>query len=52
MAITLLWILNTDRVPARWRNRPAANVVMGVIALLFVWLAVTQVQNAVEKVLG
>ena len=44
LAITLLWILNTDRVPREWRNRIYSNVVMGLCALVFVALAVHQVR--------
>ena len=52
MAITMLWILNTSRTPAEWRNGPVVNVLMAICAALFAWLAVTQVQNAVEKFIG
>ena len=52
LAVTLLWILNTARTPKEWRNGPVVNVLMGVCALLFAWLAVTQVQGAVERALG
>ena len=52
LAVTLLWILNTARTPREWRNGPVVNVLMGVCALLFAWLAVTQVQGAVERALG
>jgi Mn2+/Fe2+ NRAMP family transporter len=51
LAITLLWILNTDRVPRQWRNKVAANVVMVVCALVFVALAVQQVRSAISSVL-
>ncbi|WP_022925860.1 Nramp family divalent metal transporter [Serinicoccus marinus] len=52
LAVTLLWILNTARTPKEWRNGPVVNVLMGICALLFAWLAVTQVQGAVERALG
>ncbi len=51
LAITLLWILNTDRVPAQHRNRAAANVVLAVCALAFLALAVDNVRGAVAGVL-
>lgn len=47
LAITLLWILNTDRVPREWRNGPVSNVLMGLVALAFVALAVTEFSKAV-----
>jgi Mn2+/Fe2+ NRAMP family transporter len=51
LAVTLLWLLNTDRVPARWRNGAFTNVVMGVCALAFAALAVDQVRNLVTGLL-
>ncbi len=42
LAITLLWILNTDRVPRQWRNGPLSNTLMALCALAFVALAVTE----------
>ncbi|GMA20541.1 hypothetical protein GCM10025862_25620 [Arsenicicoccus piscis] len=47
LAVTLLWILNTDRVPRQWRNRLGSNVLMGLCALVFVALAVTELQKLV-----
>ena len=29
LAVTLLWLLNTDRTPAEWRNKLHSNVLMG-----------------------
>lgn len=51
LAITLLWILNTDRVPREWRNRAWSNVAMVVIALAFVALAVNELWGQVQKLL-
>lgn len=42
LALTLLWILNTDRVPRTWRNGPLSNILMALCALTFVTLAVTE----------
>ena len=42
LALTLLWILNTDRVPRQWRNGPLSNILMAICALTFVTLAVTE----------
>ncbi|WP_299520344.1 Nramp family divalent metal transporter [uncultured Serinicoccus sp.] len=52
LAVTLLWILNTSRTPQEWRNGPVVNVLMGICALLFAWLALTQVQGALERAFG
>ena len=51
LAITLLWILNTDRVPREWRNRISSNVVMGLCALAFLALAVHQVRVVITGAL-
>lgn len=47
MAVTLLWILNTDRVPRQWRNGWWSNGVMVACAVLFTWLAVIQIDKAI-----
>ena len=46
LALTLLWILNSDRVPRQWRNGPLSNVLMVLCALAFVALAITELQKA------
>ncbi|RII93508.1 divalent metal cation transporter [Clavibacter michiganensis] len=51
LAITLLVLLNTDRTPRAWRNRPLSNTVMGLSALLFVVLGVQQLVMEVGKLL-
>jgi Mn2+/Fe2+ NRAMP family transporter len=51
LAITLLVLLNTDRSPRAWRNRPLSNTVMGLSALLFVVLGVQQLVTEVGKLL-
>lgn len=50
MAITLLWILNTDRTPAAWRNSLGINIMMGLCALAFAALAVDQLRGAIMRV--
>lgn len=45
LAVTLLWLLNTDRVPATWRNKLHSNVAMGIVALTFVALAVDELRK-------
>ncbi|WP_151526711.1 Nramp family divalent metal transporter [Serinicoccus kebangsaanensis] len=52
LAVTLLWILNTDRTPSEWRNGLVVNILMGICALLFAWLALTQLQGAFERAFG
>ncbi|GAB3256912.1 Nramp family divalent metal transporter [Alteromonas gracilis] len=42
LAITLLVLLNSDRVPDEWRNRWFSNVAMSLVALAFVALAVNE----------
>ncbi|MGN7867298.1 Nramp family divalent metal transporter [Paracoccus sp. 22332] len=51
MAITLLWILNTARTPAEWRNGLVVNIMMGLCALTFAALAVDQLRGAIMRVL-
>lgn len=36
LAITLVWLLNSDRVPQQWRNRWRHNVGLGLVTLFFV----------------
>ncbi len=48
LAVTLLWLLNTDRTPAEWRNKLHSNVLMVIIALAFVALCVNEVRKAVS----
>ena len=48
LAITLLWLLNTDRVPQRWRNRWWTNLALVLCAAVFAWLAVTELVETVR----
>jgi Mn2+/Fe2+ NRAMP family transporter len=50
MAVTLLWLLNTDRVPTAWRNKAWTNVLLVLCALAFAALAVDQVRSAISGV--
>ncbi len=50
LAVTLLWLLNTDRTPTEWRNKLHSNVLMVLIALAFVALCVNEVRKAVAGV--
>jgi Mn2+/Fe2+ NRAMP family transporter len=47
LAITLLWILNSDRVPGEWRNKLGSNVLMALTALVFVGFAANELYEAV-----
>lgn len=47
LAITLLWLLNTDRTPAEWRNKLHSNVLMALCALAFIALCVNEVRKAI-----
>jgi Mn2+/Fe2+ NRAMP family transporter len=50
LAVTLLWLLNTDRTPEEWRNRLAGNISLLLVAAAFVALAVNQVYTALTGV--
>ncbi|WP_306317797.1 MULTISPECIES: Nramp family divalent metal transporter [unclassified Streptomyces] len=43
LALTLVWLLNSSRTPARWRNGWLSNGMLSVAGLLFVVLCVKQV---------
>lgn len=42
LSITLLWILNSDRVPRQWRNGLLSNTLMGVCTVFFLALAANE----------
>lgn len=48
LAITLLWLLNTDRTPQEWRNKLHSNVLMALIAVAFVALCVNEVRKQID----
>ena len=48
LSITLLWLLNTDRVPREWRNKLPSNIAMVVCAVAFIALAANEVRKAVS----
>lgn len=50
LSVTLLWILNTDRVPREWSNKASSNVLMVLCALAFFALAVNEIVKAVRAV--
>ncbi|KUN34353.1 iron transporter [Streptomyces longwoodensis] len=43
LALTLVWLLNSDRTPRPWRNGPLSNGMLALAALLFLVLCVKQV---------
>ncbi|GHG31274.1 iron transporter [Deinococcus indicus] len=49
LAVTLLWLLNTDRTPGEWRNRAWSNAAMIVCTLIFTVLAVTELAKQLAK---
>lgn len=51
LALTLLGLLNSDRVPRQWRNGPLANTVLGVCALMFLAVGANELYNALTLVL-
>jgi Mn2+/Fe2+ NRAMP family transporter len=46
LSVTLLWILNTDRVPRQWRNKLPANIALVLCTLAFGALAVNEIRKA------
>jgi Mn2+/Fe2+ NRAMP family transporter len=52
LAITLLWLLNTDRTPVEWRNKLHSNVLMALCALAFLALCVNEVRKATADFWG
>ncbi|WP_149183886.1 Nramp family divalent metal transporter [Streptomyces sp. TRM49041] len=45
LALTLLWLLNSSRTPAEWRNSWLSNGVLGAAGVLFLVLCVEQVRE-------
>ncbi|MFD5869649.1 Nramp family divalent metal transporter [Streptomyces sp. NPDC060322] len=45
LALTLLWLLNSERTPREWRNGWLSNGMLGTAGLLFVVLCVQQVRE-------
>lgn len=43
LALTLIWLLNSSRVPKEWRSGWISNGLLGVSALLFIVLSVNEV---------
>ncbi|WP_210650224.1 Nramp family divalent metal transporter [Nocardioides sp. SYSU D00065] len=51
LAVTLLWLLNTDRTPREWRNKLHSNVLMALCALAFLALCVNELRKATAQYL-
>lgn len=49
LAITLLPLLNTHRVPKEWRNRWHTNTALVITAVLFIWLGIYQLVTTIMK---
>lgn len=45
LALTLLWLLNTDRTPRQWRNGLLSNALLTVSGMLFIVLCVQQIRD-------
>ena len=50
LAVTLLWLLNTDRTPAEWRNRAFSNIALALCALAFAAVAVNEIRKAIALI--
>jgi len=48
LSVTLLWILNTDRVPRQWRNKLPSNIALVLCTLTFGALAVNEIVKALR----
>ncbi len=48
LALTLVWLLNSSRTPAEWRNGMLSNVMLVAAGLLFVVLCVQQLRELFE----
>ncbi|MFD4142418.1 MULTISPECIES: Nramp family divalent metal transporter [unclassified Streptomyces] len=45
LALTLIWLLNSERTPREWRNGTVSNSMLALAGLLFLVLAVKQVMD-------
>jgi Mn2+/Fe2+ NRAMP family transporter len=43
LALTLIWLLNSKRVPAQWRSGWLSNGLLGIAALLFIVLSANEI---------
>lgn len=49
LAVTLLWLLNTDRTPREWHNKLWTNVALVLCALAFAALAVNELRGVLTE---
>lgn len=49
LALTLIWLLNSSRVPKEWRNGRLSNTLLTCAALLFIVLCVSEVVNLITR---
>jgi Mn2+/Fe2+ NRAMP family transporter len=49
LALTLLWLLNSDRTPREWRNGVLSNVLLTMAAALFIYLCVDELARIVSS---
>ena len=47
LSVTLLWLLNTDRVPREWRNKLPSNIALVLCTLAFGALALNEIRKAI-----
>ncbi|MGP5007992.1 Nramp family divalent metal transporter [Brachybacterium tyrofermentans] len=52
LALTLLFLLNSRHIPQQWRNGWMLNLVLGIVALLFIVLGVNQLFGALSSLGG
>jgi Mn2+/Fe2+ NRAMP family transporter len=52
LAITLLGLLNGKRIPKQWANKLHTNIALGICALLFASLGVSELIKAITKAFG
>lgn len=52
LAGTLLWLLNSHRVPKEWRNGWLSNLMLTAATILFASLAINEIWAQVSKLLG
>lgn len=50
LSVTLLWMLNTDRVPREWRNKLPANIALVLCTLAFGALALNEIRKAIALI--
>ena len=47
LALTLIWLLNSSRVPKEWRNGWVSNGLLGAAALLFIVLSLDEIRRLI-----